>query len=292
VGVVLGDNRYGKAEVRLVRVTRDGERHDLKDVTVSVALSGDFDAAHVRGDNAGVLPTDTQKNTVYAFAAEAPVGEIEDFGLRLARHFVATCPAVRRARVHVEEHAWAHVPVAGSPHPHAFRREGAERRLAAVSCEAGRAWVVSGLASLVLLRSAGSEFAGFARDRYTTLEETHDRILATAVDARWRHAAPDGDWAASHAAALRALLEAFAAHPSPSLQQTLYEMGRAVLEARPEVVEVRLSLPNRHHLEVDLAPFGLDNRGEVFVATDRPYGLIEGTVHRAGAAEAPAWLGW
>jgi urate oxidase len=292
VGIVLGDNRYGKAETRLVRVTRRGERHEIRDLTVSVALSGDFEAVHLSGDNANLLPTDSQKNTVYAFAAEAPLGEIEELALRLGRHFVATHEPVRRAVVRVDEHPWAHVPLAGDPHPHAFQRVGAERRVAVVTCQADDAWVVSGLDDLVVLKTAGSEFRGFARDRYTTLEETGDRVLATAVAARWRHRVADAGWGESFAEARRALLETFARHHSRSLQQTLYEMGRAVLEAEPQVAEVRLAMPNRHHFAVDLAPFGLTNDGEVYLAADRPYGLIEGTVRRDDAPPAPAWLDW
>jgi urate oxidase len=280
VGARLGENRYGKAETRLLRVTRAGDRHEIRDLSVSVALSGDFEAAFLRGDNSAVLPTDSQKNAVYALAAGAPVGEIEELALRLGRHFVTAFAPVRRALVDVDERPWARISVGDAPHPHAFREDGPERRLASVTCEAGGDSVVSGLTGLALLKSAGSEFHGFLRDRYTTLEETRDRILATAVTARWRHAGTGVDWAESFAGARRALIEAFAAQHSLSLQQTLYEMGRAVLAARPEIVEVRLTLPNRHHFPVDLRPFGLESAGEVFFPADRPYGLIEGTVLR------------
>jgi urate oxidase len=285
VAIVLGDNRYGKAETRLLRVTRNGDRHEIRELSVSVALSGDFDAVHLRGDNSGVLPTDSQKNTVYAFAADAPLGEIEDFAVRLANHFVATSQAVRHATVHVDEQAWTHID------PHAFRRTGEARRQARAVADESGAWAAAGLDGLVVLKSAGSEFRGFARDRYTTLQETSDRILATAVTARWRFAGLEVDWAASFAAVRAALLQAFAGHHSLSLQQTLYEMGRAVLEARPEVIEIRLSLPNRHHFDVDVARFGLADRHEVFQIADRPYGLIEGTVRREGAPAGPA-LDW
>jgi urate oxidase len=291
MGIVLGENHYGKAETRLLRVTRHGDRHEIRELTVGVSLSGDFNAVHLTGDNRAVLPTDSQKNTVYAFAAEAPVGEIEDFALRLARHFVATVEAVRRATVHVDEHAWEHIAISGAHHPHAFRRAGEERRQARAVAEDGGAWVAAGLEGLVVLKSAGSEFHGFARDRYTTLAETTDRILATAVTARWRFAGHDVEWAASFAGARAALLRRFAGHHSLSLQQTLYEMGRAVLEARPEVAEVRLSLPNRHHFDVDVAAFGVAGRHEVFQIADRPYGLIEGTVRREDAPAGPA-LDW
>jgi urate oxidase len=280
----LGVNQYGKAETHLVRVYRDGGAHSLRDLTVSIALAGDLDAVHLTGDNANVLPTDTQKNTVFAFAKEAPVGPPEAFALRLGRHFV-TGP-IRRARVEVTEVAWARI----SNHSHAFMQAGGERRIAAAVCEKGREWVLSGIDDLVLLKSTGSEFTGFERDRYTTLAETRDRVLATAVAARWRHSGAQGEWDDSFAEARRALIEAFATTHSLSLQQSLYAMGTAVLEARPEVAEVRLSLPNKHHFVVDLSPFGLSNDNEVFHADDRPYGLIEGVVERDGApAAGPAW---
>jgi urate oxidase len=291
MAIVMGDNQYGKAEIRLLRVTRTGDVHEIRELCVSTTLSGDFEAAHVRGDNSAVLPTDSQRNAVYAFAAEAPVGEIEDFGLRLARHFMAAAPAVRRARVQVDEGSWTRIVSGGEGHPHAFVRGGTERRQALVVAGLDRAHVAAGLSDMVLLKSGGSEFRGFARDRYTTLQETDDRILATAVTARWRFSSLDVDWAASFAATRQAILTTFACEHSPSLQQTLHDMGRAVLEARPEIAEIRFSLPNRHHLAVDLAPFGLAGAGSVFQIADRPYGLIEGTVRRDEAPEGPA-LDW
>ncbi|HEU5476022.1 MAG TPA: urate oxidase [Actinophytocola sp.] len=282
--IVLGDNQYGKAETRLVRVERGQDRHDVVDLNVTTTLAGDLAATHLTGDNSGVLPTDTQKNTVYAFARDG-VGEIEDFALRLARHFVGTAPAIRRARVRIEQYTWERL--AG----HSFRR-GAGTRTATASCDGENAWVVSGLADLVVLNTTGSEFHGFHKDRYTTLAETTDRILATAVTAQWRHAEPrSDDWGTSHAESTRHLLAAFADTHSLSLQQTLHAMGERVLTERPEVAEVRLALPNKHHFLVDLAPFGLDNPGEVFYAADRPYGLIEGTVLRSGAPE-PGLAWW
>jgi urate oxidase len=293
VAIVLGDNRYGKAETHLLRVTRRDGVHEIRDLTVTTSLSGDFDAVHLRGDNSAVLPTDSQKNAVHALAAEAHVGEIEQFALRLARHLVAASPATRRARVQVDEQPWERIAADGRPHPHAFARTGRERRqaMAVVDGAPGREWAAAGLTGLELLKTTGSEFRGFLRDRLTTLKETDDRVMATAATARWRFSTLDVDWAQSFAAARRALVETFATLHSRSLQQTLYEMGRAVLEARREIAEVRLSLPNRHHLAVDLTPLGLASAGEVFHVADRPYGLIEGTVLREGAPEGPP-LDW
>jgi urate oxidase len=283
MGIMLGANRYGKAETRVVRVLRDGDRHELRDLNVSIALSGDLDATHLSGDNAAVLPTDTQKNTVYAFAKRHGIDQPEEFGLLLARHFVSSQPAIHRARVTIEQYGWERLG------PHSFRRDGASTRTCVVTVDDAGEWVVSGIEDLVLLNSTDSEFWGYAKDEYTTLLQTKDRILATAVSARWRHSAAS-DWGPSYVGVHAALIAGFVETHSLSLQQTLYAMGRRVLAERPEVAEVRLTLPNKHHLLVDLAPFGLDNPNEVFVAADRPYGLIEGTVLRSDVPAAEgAW---
>ncbi|MCG3756730.1 MULTISPECIES: factor-independent urate hydroxylase [Amycolatopsis] len=291
MGISLGPNQYGKAEVRLVTVRRAGGVHHLRDLTVSSALRGDLSATHLTGDNSAVLATDTQKNTVYAFAKQQDVGEIEDFALRLGQHFVGTQEKITGARISVEEQEWDRITVDGAPHDHSFSSSGGERRTTTVTVHADRAWVVSGVDGLVVLKSTGSEFHGYPKDEYTTLVETDDRILATAVTARWRYEGFTGiDWAKSHREIRRTLLETFATKHSLSLQQTLYAMGEAVLRARPEVAEIRFSLPNKHHFLVDLSPFGLENHNEVFYAADRPYGLIEGTVVRDEAEEpGPAW---
>jgi len=288
----LGENHYGKAETHMVRVTKggqDGSVHEIKDVSVSIALAGDFAASHLAGDNSNIVATDTQKNTVYAFAREEGVGEIEQFAIRLARHFAHDFPTVHRARVSVEEYPWARIEVGGKPHPHSFIRAGSEKRLATVTCTRDHTWVVAGVSDMVLLKSTGSEFFGYPRDRYTTLEETHDRVLATAVVARWRYANERVDWADAFAGTRCALIETFAAKHSLALQQTLYAMGEAALKARAEIAEIRLSMQNKHHFVVDLSPFGLDNKNEVFHASDRPYGLIEGTVTRDDAPADAAW---
>ena len=262
----------------MVRVTKSGARHELKDLNVSVALAGDFAETHLTGDNSKVVPTDTQKNTVFAFAKE-PIGEIEDFAIRLARHFVGEFASVYRARVSIEEFGWERI------HDHAFVRAGSEKRLTTVTCTDDGTWVVAGIGDLVVLKSTGSEFHGYIKDRYTTLPETRDRIMATSLLAHWRYAGSDIDWRKSFADIRRLLLETFAVKHSLSLQQTLYAMGEAVLQARHEVAEIRMAMPNRHHFAVDLSPFGMDNDNEVFYAADRPYGLIEGTLTRDDAPE-------
>jgi urate oxidase len=293
MGIALGPNQYGKAENRVVRIYRDTSRHEIRDLNVSSALRGDFSDAHLNGDQSRVLPTDTQKNTIYAFAKQG-IGEIEQYALTLARHFVDDVAPVDSARIEIEEYAWDRIRVNGQEHDHSFVRQGPEVRTTVVTIEgkgeSQQAWIISGLKDLVLLKSTGSEFWGFLRDDYTTLQETRDRVMATSLVARWRYLSEDLDWAKAYTDIRRILVEQFATVHSLALQQTLYEMGKAVLQSHREVVEIKLSAPNKHHFVVDLSPFGLDNPNEVFHADDRPYGLIQATVIRDDAPTLPlAW---
>jgi urate oxidase len=299
MAIVLGDNRYGKAETRVVRILRDSDRHEIRDLNVSTALRGDFADAHETGDQAHVLPTDSQKNTAFAYAEEHGVASPEDYAIALADRLMVACPAATSAQVGVEEYAWDRIPV-GAPsdsagHDHAFTRRGTDTRTCVITVEGRdphRVHVLSGLTDLTVLKSTGSEFTGFLKDRYTTLPETDDRILATSLTARWRHApgATPADWNASYDGVRALLLSTFATTYSHALQETLNRMGRAVLEAHPGLAEIRFSAPNKHHFLVDLSPFGVANPGEVFHAADRPYGLIEAQVRRDDAPdEAVAW---
>jgi urate oxidase len=291
MAIVLGPNQYGKAEVRVVAVDRSSPRHALVDLNVSSSLRGDFAAAHTAGDNSHVLTTDAQKNTVFAFARDG-VGTPEEFGLRLARHFAGSYDWITGARVAVESYGWERISVGGTEHDHSFRKAGAEVRTAVVTVDGENSHVLAGIGDLVVLKTTGSEFWGFPRDRYTTLAETRDRILATAVTARWRYTGTDVDFDGSFATVRTALLETFASTHSLALQQSLYAMGEAALARCPDVAEIRMSMPNRHHFLQDLSAFGLDNPDVVYHADDRPYGLIEGAVLRDDVPPAEAaWQG-
>jgi urate oxidase len=291
MAIRLGRNQYGKAEVRVVAVDRSTPQHRLVDLNVSSSLRGDFTAAHTVGDNSHVLATDTQKNTVFAFARDG-ITSPESFGLRLARHFAGAYDWITGARIGIESYGWERITVGGQPHGHAFVRTGGEARTAVVTVDGDDTHVLAGSTGLVVLKTTGSEFWGFPRDRYTTLAETRERILATAVTARWRYTSTDVDWDAAFSAVRTALLEAFAGTHSLALQQSLHAMGQAALERCPDVAEIRLSLPNKHHFLQDLSAFGLDNPDVVYHADDRPYGLIEGVVERDDVAPAPvAWEG-
>jgi urate oxidase len=298
--IILGKNQYGKAENRVVRIYRDTARHEIHDVNVSTCLRGDFSAAHLVGDQSEVLPTDTQKQTAYAYAKEKGLTSIEEYGLALARHFVHDVEPVQGARVELDEYAWERAVVDGAEHDYTFIRKGQEVRTAAITVSADEdgvgEWVVGGLKDLVILKSTGSEFAGFLNDPYTILEPTHDRVMATSLVAQWRFTTTEVDWDAVYTGVKTQLVKQFAVVQSLALQQTLYHMGKAVLEEFPQLAEVRLSAPNKHHFVYDLSPFGLENPGEVFHADDRPYGLIQATVTRSDAPDpGPAWdlqQGW
>ncbi len=278
--IELGANRYGKEAIRLVKVVREPGRHRVRDLSVAIALEGDFAAAHTEGDNALVVPTDTMKNTVYAMAREHLTGSIEDFGRVLAQHFLEF-PQVERATVSIQEHRWRPVVGGSQPAPDAFIRAGEYTRTANVIAASDGTIFEAGIQDLTLMKTTKSAFERFPRDAYTTLPEVSDRIMATRVTAVWTFNASDIDWDASFDRTIDIFLSVFAEHFSPSVQNSIWVMGRAILELQPDISEVRMTLPNLHHWLVDLSPFGQDNPGEIFVATTEPHGLIEATVRRS-----------
>lgn len=284
----LGENRYGKSRIRLVTVRRGPDRHDLRDMTVAVALEGEFEAAHTHGDNANVIATDTMKNTVYAFARDRLTGSPEAFALELARHF-AGYPVCSRATVDIVEHQWRRIRTGEREAPDAFVRLGQHSHLASVRVDrAGDVAVEAGIDDLTVMKTTKSGFSGFDRDAYTTLPDVDDRLMATKVRATWGYRsdlAGSGtfDFDAAWKVATVALMDSLAEHFSPSVQASIWIMGTAMMDAEPSVEWVRMVLPNLHHWNVDLSPFGQDNPGEVFVSTTEPHGLIDATVRRRAA---------
>ena len=277
--IELGANRYGKAQIRVVRVVRGPGAHRLRDLTVAIALEGDFTAAHVDGDNELVVATDTMKNTAYAFAKAHLDGSLEAYGRALADHFLEF-EQVDRASVSIREHGWSPIAMPNGPAPDAFVRAGSGTRVATVVAAIDGTTIEAGVEDLVVMKTARSAFSGFPRDEYTTLRDTDDRIMATKVTAIWRYGSSDLASDALHAAVQATLLEVFADHDSPSVQTSIWLMARAILERHEEVAEVRMALPNLHHWLADLSPFGLANDNEIFIATTEPHGLIEATVRR------------
>ena len=278
----LGAHRYGKANVRLAVVRRQAASHHIIQMVVSVMLEGDFRAAHVEADNSQLLTTDAMRAATYALARERGVTSAEQLGLDLTQHCLDSAAAATRATVTVDEQPWQRLTVDGRPHPHAFTPAAGGRRTAACGRERGAdPKVRGGVTGLRLLKTTGSAFSGFLKDRFTTLAETDDRILATSVTAEWDYRGPRVDFDHHATVVPEVLCRVFAEHHSESVQHTIYAMGEAALEACPDIDRIRFSLPNEHHVPADLAPFGLDNPGEVFVVAAAPHGVIEATVERA-----------
>jgi urate oxidase len=277
--IELSASRYGKAAIRLVRVVRGPDGHRLRDLTVAIALEGDFAAAHTDGDNSLVIATDTMKNTAYAFATSHLDGSLEDYGRALAEHFLES-PQVDTATVNIKGHHWRHIDVAGTPAPDAFVRGGEGTRVATITATRAGTTVEAGVEDLVVMKTTRSGFSGFPRDRYTTLPETDDRLMATRVTAIWRYGSPGLDYDDVFEAVRTTLLEVFADHDSPSVQTSIWIMSKAILDRHDEVELIRMVLPNLHHWLVDLTPFGLDNDREIYTPTTEPHGLIEATVGR------------
>ena len=284
--VILASNRYGKSRVRLVKVERNGARHALKDLTVEILLEGEFDASYTTGDNRGVVPTDTIKNTVYVLARKGPLGEIEEFGQRLASHFLDRFAHVDCVQLNLMQGLWTRIQTHGREHDHAFTGGEEERRTVRVESTRNRSTVHSGLTDLVVLKTTKSAFEGYIRDEYTTLEETQDRLFGTAITAEWTYSAQDVSYATFFQGIRQTLLDVFAAHDSKGVQHTLYAMGEQVLEQFPDVADIKITMPNRHCLLVNLSPFGMTNPNEVFVPTDEPHGLIEALLTRSGSSES------
>jgi urate oxidase len=278
MAIRLGENNYGKQRVRILQVVRHPDRHDVKELTLGIRLEGDFEAAHSKGDNRKVLPTDTMKNTVYALAKQHAIESPEEFCLRLADHFLARNPQVSRVRIEAAETLWTRLAVGGKPYPHTFTGSSNEKRTAALAATGKDKTLHAGIEGLVALKTTDSAFENFLKDEYTTLKEDRNRILATSIRATWFYRENAIDFDSAWHGVREALLEAFATHDSESLQHTLYAMGEAVLKKFTGIREIHLSLPNKHYNLVDLSHFHLENPKEIFLPTSEPHGLIEATV--------------
>ena len=279
--MILKENNYGKARVRLAKIIRNVDYHEYKNYTIETKLWGDLERAYTAGDNSGVLPTDTQKNTVYALAADHSLATPESFGLHLSAHFLETAPHLTRADVTIEEELFQRIELDGKPHNHAFTGGNAERQTVYISRTRDRVELMPGIKNLILLKTTNSAFVGFFKDKYTVLPEERDRIMGTSVTASWRLSSNERDFSADREVVRDNILKIFATHDSESVQHTLFEMGKAVLAAVAAIEEITFSMPNIHNIPFDLTRIGLENKNEIFVPIDEPHGTIEGTVARS-----------
>ena len=279
-------DRYGKSRVRLMRVTKHKQHHDVDEWTVQLLLTGDFDTAHTEGDNSKILPTDTMKNTVYFVARESSATSMEQYAQELIDYILTRNPQVSGAEVVIQSTLWKRLTVDGKPYPTAFMRGSDEQQTTTVSrVQGGTFAITSGLDQLTIMKTANSGFVGYIKDSLTTLPETTDRLFATALKADWPYTAKaiaagiDFNKCREH---LReALLTAFCHHDSLSVQQTLYAMAEAALAHCDVLDQISMRMPNKHQLLIDMARFNRTNPNHIFVPTDEPHGTIEATICRA-----------
>lgn len=283
---VLVHNAYGKSGVRLTKVIRHADYQELKELTANIQLEGGFEGSYLEGDNSQIIATDSMKNTVYVLAAEHPLTTLEGFAQDLALHFLKTYSHVTEATVHLVEDLWLRIPADGKPHPHAFVSAGNEKRIASVVADREGISLQSGIDNLVVAKTTDSQFWGFIRDQYTTLPEVRDRIMATSIEASWLYRAETKieaekiDFNKNYDTIRKIILDVFATHNSLAVQQTLYEMGEAVLAAVSDIEEITITMPNQHRIAFNLEPFGKKNQNEIFFPIDEPFGLISGTIKR------------
>jgi len=280
MGIKLGLNAYGKNAVNLSKIIRHKDHHEFRQISVNVSLEGDFETAHTVGDNTKILPTDTQKNTVYALAKEHFTSSIEAFGLILSNHFYSGNPQVSKTTIEVTEYCWDRMVIDGIAHSHSFINGGSEKHTTTIIQTDAGTGVTSGIKDLLILKTTDSAFENYIRDQYTTLKEASDRIFGTLCEISWDYVSSEADFTFLYNNIRSCLLKTFSEHKSLSVQHTLYAMGEDVLKTFDEVREITLKMPNKHHILANLELFGMENKNEIFMATDEPYGYITGTIVR------------
>lgn len=280
---IISSNTYGKSCVRLLKVKRNGKIHDISELTVNILLEGDFETAHTEGDNSKVLPTDTMKNTVYALAKEHQISSPEEFGLHLCEYLLKNHKQILKVNAEISEKLWKRIHTGENKidSDHSFISSGIEKKTAKVFLSENVMSVTSGLTDLLVLKTTDSGFENFYKDKLTTLNETSDRVFSTSITAEWIYNNENVSYNELHDNIRRIILETFAGHNSLSVQHTLYEMGKNVIDNINEVDEIHITMPNKHYLLFDLEKLGLKNDNEIFIPTDEPFGLIDATVKRS-----------
>lgn len=291
-GVTLQLHQHGKGRVRMARTWREGDTHYFVEWTLRVALESAMERAFTDGDNTGMTPTDTCKNTCYFVAKQCSQRTSPElYAIKLASHFIETYPLVSRCKVWLEETPWRRVYVGNEPHEHGFSVNGTETHTVFVSVDKSKKIdVTSGIRGWKVLKTTQSGYEGYLKDKYTMLPETNDRIVATEVTATWKYAAPVRNYSAAYEGVKAAMVEAFFGPSkggvySPSVQYTLFEMARMAIDRVAEVGSVYLSMPNLHF--VPCSPPGCEDgvctfQDDVYVATSEPHGQIEACVTRNG----------
>ena len=278
--MTLVGKTYGKGRVRVMRVHRDGERYEVRELTVKAMLQGDFARAFTDRDNSTSISTDTIKNVVNVVAHENLALPTELFCQAVAQRLLDGYSQIEKTVVSGHETKWTRLAVAGVPHPHSFTLDANGKPFAEVMATRSSVETISGIDGFTFMKCTASGWDRYVKDRYTTIAETRDRMAATSMVSSWRWSRRPPDYGSANARVLDTMLEVFATTYSESMQDSLYRMGEAALAAVPQIQEISLACPNKHYLLVSLSPFGLDNHNQVFLPTDEPHGQIECTVGR------------
>ncbi len=278
--MALVRSTYGKGRVRVMRIHRDGERHEVRELTVKVMLEGDFARSYTAADNSKAVATDTMKNIVNICARKHANLATEPFCQVVAKYFLEHYAQIEKATVTGVETKWTRLAFGGKPHAHSFVLDSNGKPFGKVTATRTSMATVSGIEGYTFMKSTGSGWTNYVMDEVTTIPETRDRMAATAMDASWVWSAAPKDYAAANAKILDSMIEVFATTYSESVQDSLYRMGEKALAEVPEISEISMACPNKHYLLMNLTPFGLDNNNQVFLPTDEPHGQIECTVGR------------
>ena len=278
--IKLGNNQYGKADVKLIKMKRTSEKSELFDLDVQITLKGDFKEAFRDGDNSKVLPTDTQKNTVYTLAKLHDFDNIETFGTILAKHFHKNNPNINTVIVKIHRKKWNRMKVDGEEDKYSFTGSVLEIDFCKVKISGDKLVNKSGIVDLEVLKTTKSGFEKFMKDEYTTLGDTNDRIFATNLEAYWNFSTFPENVVEIRNKVNNLLRKVFANHDSLSVQHTLYYMGKKVLEEIPEIIDIQLKMPNQHKILFDLGKFNMENKNEIFFSIPEPFGVIEAKIVR------------
>lgn len=276
----LGANRYGKQRVRVLRKHVEKGRHTISEISADVLLEGTFDRSFLSEDNQQIVATDTVKNTIIALAHQHLDECIEDFGLVLGRHFLASHPQVDLVHIEIRQKLWERLVIEGKPAPHSFRAAAEGEPFTRLTISRVGIEIQSGVRNLHVLNSTNSAFAGFDHTEFTTLEDAEDRIFSTLVQAVWKFIGDDVDFLEARKQTMDAVMKVFVENFSPSVQRTLFQMGEAALAAAPAISEIEIRLPNKHYFAAKLEVFGMENPNLTFFPQEEPHGEIEAVVRR------------
>jgi urate oxidase len=276
----IAASSHGESRLRMLRIVKRGDRHDPRDLTVSLRFEGEPAAAFVEGRADGLLPGETVKNMVHAAVREYGGKPIETLGLALTFAALERQPTITRARVEIAEQPWHRLEAGGKAQAQAFVRGGSERRTAIVTSNGTQMSVVAGIRHLAILRSAGFAPPRPAADDDGSVDGL-PRLVLGELSAQWTYTSSDVTFDPYRQGVRAALLETIAWHASRSVQHALYAAAEVILSSYEEIADVTLAFHEHPYRPADLLAAG--DEDDVFVAIDEPVGVVEVTVERAAS---------